>query len=292
MYGLPPIRFVSLISAGVPGAWQTGQMTVLSSGPQPLRVDIWSDIACPWCYVGKRRFETALADFTGRDFVEVVWHAFELDPSAPVEETRKMRDILGNKYGQSAAQAQGMLDNMTQTAAAEGLEYHFERLIPTNTFDAHRVIHLAAHAGQQDAMKERLMAAYFTEGQHVGHRDTLAKLAAEVGLDGAEVRAALDTDAGAAEVRQDQAQARAYGISGVPFFVLGGKYGVSGAQPAEVLRGALEQLWAELNPTPLTMLSPVAGAEAAEGCEDGSCAVPEKTVPERGGSERPMAEQA
>ncbi|THF68300.1 DsbA family oxidoreductase [Deinococcus sp. Arct2-2] len=261
-------------------------MTALPAASEPLRVDIWSDIACPWCYVGKRRFETALEGFAGRDAVEVVWHAFELDPSAPVEETRKMRDILGSKYGQGAAGAQAMLDNMTQTAAAEGLEYPFERLVPTNTFDAHRVIHLAAHEGKQDAMKERLLAAYFTEGKHVGSRDTLATLAAEVGLDGAAVRAALDTDAGAAEVRQDQTQARAYGISGVPFFVLGGKYGVSGAQPAEVLRGALEQLWGELNPAPLTMLSPVAGAGAAEGCEDGSCAVPEKTVPERTAAEQ------
>lgn len=241
------------------------------SAPGKLRVDIWSDIACPWCYIGKRRFETALQDFPQKDEVEVVWHSFELDPSAPTENPNSMRDGLARKYGRTPAQAQEMLDSMTGTAAVEGLEYHFENTRLTNTFLAHQLIHLAAEHGQQDAMKERLLLAYMSEGQNVGNLDTLAKLAQEVGLDGSEVRATLESGKYADDVRQDEAQAQALGISGVPFFVLGGKYGVSGAQGAEVLRGALDQVWAETHPAPLTLLG---SANEAEGCEDGQCAVP------------------
>ncbi|MBB6018607.1 DsbA family oxidoreductase [Deinococcus radiopugnans] len=241
------------------------------SAPDKLRVDIWSDIACPWCYVGKRRFEAALQDFGPRDQVEVVWHSFELDPSAPADNPNSMRDGLARKYGRTPAQAQEMLDSMTQTAAGEGLEYHFDKTRLTNTFLAHQLIHLAAEHGQQDAMKERLLRAYMSEGRNVGEVDTLVELAAEVGLDAAEVRTALEGGHYAQAVRQDEAQAQALGISGVPFFVLGGKYGVSGAQGAEVLRGALEQVWAETHPAPLTLLGT---ANDAEGCEDGQCAVP------------------
>lgn len=246
------------------------------SSPEKLRVDIWSDIACPWCYVGKRRFEAALAGFAQRDQVEVVWHSFELDPSGPARPGQAMRTILAHKYGRSEAQAQEMLDSMTATAAGEGLEYHFERLQPTNTLLAHQVIHLAAKKGLQDETKERLLRAFFVEGEFLGDPETLMRLAAEVGLDPAEVRAALESGEYAQAVRQDEAQAQALGISGVPFFVLGGKYGVSGAQPPEVLRGALEQLWAETHPAPLTLLS--TGAPA-EGCEGDGCAVPQRETP-------------
>lgn len=240
------------------------------SAPDRLRVDIWSDIACPWCYVGKRRFESALQGLAQRDQVEVVWHSFELDPQAPVASPLPMRDLLARKYGRSAEEAQGMLDHMTGVAAQEGLTYTFERTRPTNTFLAHQLIHHAARHGLQDAMKERLLSAYLSHGELISDPDTLARLAQEVGLDAAEARAALETGAHADAVRADEAQAHALGISGVPFFVLGGKYGVSGAQSAEVLRGALEQLWAETHPAPLLRLA----APPAEGCEDGSCAVP------------------
>ena len=241
------------------------------SVPGRLRVDIWSDIACPWCYVGKRRFEAALKTFPQRDQVEVVWHSFELDPGAPTSSSKSMRDILAGKYGRSPAQAQEMLDSMTRTAAGEGLDYHFERSQPTNTFLAHQLLHLAAERGRQDAMKERLLRAYMSDGQNVGDLETLVTLAQDVGLDAAEVRAVLESGQYAQDVRQDEAQAQALGISGVPFFVLGGKYGVSGAQGPEVLRGALEQVWAEAHPAPLTLLGT---ANEAEGCEDGQCAVP------------------
>ena len=234
--------------------------------PTRLRVEVWSDIACPWCYIGKRRLEAALAQFPEWAQVDVVWHSFELDPGASSDDGRSMAEILAGKYGRSRAEAQAMLDGMTATAAAEGLDYHFERARPTNTFLAHQLIHFAAAHGLQDAMKERLMRAHFSEGAHVGDPETLVGLAAEVGLD---VRAALREGTHAPAVRADEAQARAYGISGVPFFVLGGKYGVSGAQPAGVLLGALAQTWAET--APLRHVAP------AEGCEDGSCALPDLT---------------
>lgn len=248
-------------------------MTALTpSTPDRLRVDIWSDIACPWCYIGKRRFEAALAEFPHADAVEVVWHSFELDAAAPARNPLGMRDALARKYGRSASEAQAMMDHMTEVAAAEGLDYHFGAVQLANTFLAHQLIHFAAEHGQQDEMKERLLRAYFTEGAVMSDVDTLSRLAAEVGLDGRAARAALDSGQYAGAVRADEAQAQAFGISGVPFFVLGGKYGVSGAQSPEVLGSALSQLWAETHPAPLTMLG---AGTPADGCEDGACAVPE-----------------
>ncbi|WP_425146607.1 DsbA family oxidoreductase [Deinococcus sp.] len=244
-------------------------MTLLSPAAPAtrLQVDIWSDIACPWCYVGKRRFEQALAQFSQPGAVEVVWHSFQLDPAAPLHDNRSMRDILAGKYGRSAEQAQELLDGMTQTAAAEGLEYHFELAQPANTFQAHQLVHLAAAHGLQDAMKERLLRAHFSEGAQVGDPGTLLRLAAEVGLNEAEVSRALEEQTYAAAVQRDQAQARAYGIGGVPFFVFGGQYGVSGAQSPETLLAALERLWNERQPLQLV-------AAPAEGCTDESCALP------------------
>ena len=238
-----------------------------------ITVDIWSDIACPWCFIGTRRFEAALEQFPQAGQVDVVWHSFELDPNAPASNPVGMRDGLALKYGTDSAKAQGMLDTMTQTAAEEGLEYHFERTRLTNTFQAHQVIHLAAEHGLQGEMKERFLHAYMSEGAHLGDPEVLVALAAEVGLDGGEVRTALERQTYAAAVRQDEAQARAYGIQGVPFFVLGGKYGVSGAQSPETLLGALGQVWSEVAPQPAA-LQLIGADSAAEGCEDGSCAVP------------------
>jgi predicted DsbA family dithiol-disulfide isomerase len=250
----------------------------LSTLPTPMvlphvTVDIWSDIACPWCYIGKRRFEAALQSFSQAGQVDVVWHSFELDPAAPQASTTSTRDILAQKYNRTPAQAQEMLDSMTATAAQEGLEYHFETQQRANTFLAHQLLHLAAGHGVQDTMKERLLRAFFTEGMYLGDVDTLAALAAEVGLDATEVKAALEAQMYAQAVRKDEAQAQAYGISGVPFFVLGNKYGVSGAQPAEALLGALQQLWSEVAPQP-SALQLIGGVAGGEDCEDGSCAVP------------------
>ena len=202
-----------------------------------LRLDIWSDIACPWCYVGKRRLEAALATFDHAADVEIVWRAFELDPSAPAipEGGPGYADRLASKYRTSTAQAEGMLKKMTETAAVDGLEFRFDRIRPGNTFDAHQLIHFAHEQGVQDAMKERLLRAYMTEGQPIGDREVLVTLAGEAGLDPAAAREVLETGRYADDVRTDEALARELGISGVPFFVLGGRLGISGAQPADGL---------------------------------------------------------
>ncbi|WP_438000015.1 DsbA family oxidoreductase [Sorangium sp. So ce185] len=212
-----------------------------------LRVDVWSDIACPWCYVGKRRLEAALARFPHRDAVEVVWRAFELDPAAKrvLGAEVSYAERLARKYGASVAKAEAMIRQMTEVAAADGLDFHFEKVRPGNTFDAHRVLHLAAERGAQGAVKERLLRAYMTEGEAIGEPEVLARLAGEAGLDPVEVREALAGDAFAAEVRADEAEARAIGVTGVPFFAFGGRYGVSGAQPAEALLGVLQRTWDE-----------------------------------------------
>ena len=233
-----------------------------------MRVEIWSDVVCPWCYVGKRRFETALAAFPHRDEVEVVWRSFELDPTAPRERVGDYARLLADKYGFPVAQGQQMIDTMTATAAQDGLDLHFEIARVGNTFDAHRLLHLARDRGVQDAVKERLVHATFTEGEPIGDPEALVRLVAEAGLDADEARAVLAGDDYAAQVRADQAQARAYGITGVPFFVVDGTYGVSGAQPAEALGQVLATAWAQSRP--LAMVSPAGGAP---GCDDGSCAV-------------------
>jgi predicted DsbA family dithiol-disulfide isomerase len=214
-----------------------------------LRVDVWSDIACPWCYVGKRRLEAALARFPDRDAVEVVWRAFELDPAAPRERPTDVpyAERLAKKYGCSVKEADGMVARMTDVAATDGLDFHFERIRPGNTFDAHRVLHLALERGKQDAVKERFLLGYMTEGAPIGDAETLVRLAAEAGLDAEEVRATLAGDGNTREVRDDEDEARQLGISGVPFFVFAGKLAVSGAQPAELLLRALTQSWKELD---------------------------------------------
>ncbi|HUQ45577.1 MAG TPA: DsbA family oxidoreductase [Gemmatimonadaceae bacterium] len=210
-----------------------------------MKVEIWSDIACPWCYVGKRRFEAALREFEHADHVEVVWRSFELDPNAPRTHAESQDELLAKKYGMSLERAREMNARMTGEAAKEGLEFHFERVKVGNTFDAHRLVHLAAASGKADAMKERLMRAYLTDGDALGETETLRRLGAEVGLDAARVEELLASDAFAADVRADEARARAFGISGVPFFAIDERYGVSGAQTPEVLLGAMRQAYEE-----------------------------------------------
>ncbi len=213
-----------------------------------MHVEIWSDIACPWCYVGKRRFEAALAAFEHRDDVEVTWRSFELDPEAPAERPRSGAEHLAEKYGTSLEQAQAMNDRMTEVAAGEGLEFHFERARGGNTFDAHRLVHLAAEHGKQDAMKERLMRAYLTEGELMSDPDALARLAGEVGLPETDVRELLAGDRFAAAVRDDERTGAALGIRGVPFFVVDRQFGASGAQPPEALGELLRHAWEARSP--------------------------------------------
>ena len=240
-----------------------------------MKVEIWSDVVCPWCNIGKRRFEAALAEFPHRDQVEVEWKAFELDPtadSAPAGEPAGEGEYatrLAAKYGTDVASAQGMVDSMTATATTVGLDFHFETAVRANTVAAHQVIHLAGLRGVQDAVKERLLRAYFTEGEAVGDTETLVRLATEAGLDADEVRAVLDEGRYVRAVRADEAEAQALGIRGVPFFVVDRKYGVSGAQPAEVLRQVLDKAWGERAP-----LIPVVGGDDATVCGPDGCAVP------------------
>ena len=206
-----------------------------------MNVEIWSDIACPWCYVGKRRFEAALERFEHRERVTVTWRSFELDPSAPRERPENGAEHLASKYGTSVEQARAMERQMTETAAGEGLEFNFDRLRLGNTIDAHRIVHLAAAHGLQDAMEERLMRAYLTEGRLIADHEVLQALAAEVGLPEGEVREVLLTERYAEEVRADERTAASLGVRGVPFFVVDRKIAASGAQPPEVLVQLLEQ---------------------------------------------------
>lgn len=246
-----------------------------------MTVEIWSDVVCPWCYIGKRRFESALAQFAHRDEVELVWRSFELDPTAApsAPEGGRYVELLAGKYGVPVEQAQGMLDTMTATAAQEGLDFHFELARPGNTFDAHRLLHLAREHGVQDALKERLDHGTFTEGSPASDHAALRAHAIEVGLPADEVDDVLATTRYADAVRADEEQARAYGINGVPFFVVDGRYGISGAQPADVVRQALERAWQDHSP--LTVLAGAGSADAAGAgsadaagaCEGDSCTV-------------------
>ena len=210
-----------------------------------LRVEVWSDVACPWCYVGKRRLETAISRMPSPADVEVVWRSFELDRDAP--RVRRVRtsyvERLARKYRTTTGQAEAMVERLTTLGAAEGIAFDLERVRPGNTFDAHRVLHLAREEGVQAAVGERLMRAYFTEGEAIGDRKTLARLAADVGLDPAEVRRVLAGRKYAGAVRADEAEARRLGIHAVPFYGMGEEYGVTGAHPVEVLQDALLQAW-------------------------------------------------
>lgn len=231
-----------------------------------LTIDVWSDVVCPWCAIGKRRLDAALAKFPHRDSVRVAWRAFELDPSAPRLQEGDNAARLGRKYGRTRDQAEAMIRNVEQTAAQDGLEFDLLEARSGNTFDAHRLLKLAAERGVQGAVKERFFRGYMAEKEAIGDPDTLVRLASEAGLDAEEVRAVLASDRYAKEVREEEATARSLGINGVPFFVLGGRLAVSGAQPADVMLGALQQAW--------EALPAIDAADVAEGatCGPEGCA--------------------
>jgi predicted DsbA family dithiol-disulfide isomerase len=213
-----------------------------------VNIEIWSDIACPWCYIGKRRFEAALEQFEHRDDVTVTWRSFELDPAAPPERTGDRAEHLAKKYGMTVEQARAAEQRLTDAAAGEGLPFRFDIARGGNTFDGHRLVHLAETHGLQDEMKERLLRAYFTEGELMSDRDTLVRLAGEVGLDEHEVRELLAGDRYADEVRADERTAGELGVSAVPTFVIDRQLGASGAQPPEALLDLLRQGWAQRSP--------------------------------------------
>lgn len=211
-------------------------------------VETWSDIACPWCYVGKRRFEAALREFEHRDDVRVTWRSFELDPSAPRERTGDRAGRLAEKYGMTLEQARAAERQLTDAAAGEGLEFRFDIARSGLTFDGHRVIHLAAEHDLQDSMKERLLRAYFTAGELVGDHGTLVRLAVEVGVPEDELRARVSSDRFADAVREDELTAQRLGITAVPTFVIDRAMGASGAHPPEQLLDLLRRGWTSRQP--------------------------------------------
>lgn len=208
-----------------------------------MKVEIWSDVACPWCYVGKRRFEAALSGFEHRDEVEVTWRSFELDPGAPPERDVDLATHLAQKFGTSREEAVAMQQRVVDIGAGEGIGFRPDIARSGNTFDAHRLLHLAAEHGRQGELKERLMSAYHVEGEPIGDPATLERLAIEAGLPGNEVRELLAGERFGAEVRDDERTAASFGISGVPFFVVDRTLGASGAQSRETFATLLERGW-------------------------------------------------
>lgn len=211
-----------------------------------MNVEIWSDVVCPWCYIGKRRFEAALEKFEHGEEVDVAFRSFELDPHAPAREEVPLEQLLASKYGMSLEDARAANVRITSLAAEAGLEYHLDRVKRGNSFDAHRIIHLADQHGLQSAMKERLMRAYFTEGEAIGEIDVLERLAGEVGLDPEEAHRVLSSGEFADSVHAEEQDAGELGISGVPFFVIERRWGISGAQPTEVFLRALGESWEQI----------------------------------------------
>ena len=239
-----------------------------------VNIEIWSDIVCPWCYIGKRRFEEALRHFAHREDVTVIWRSFELDPHAPPVRPGDLATNLGRKYGLDRAGALRAIEHMTAQAAGEGLSYDLEHARGGNTFDAHRLLHLAAERGIQDQVKEAFLAAYHVEGVAIGDRAALAGVAVDAGLAAADVDAVLTGDAFAEAVRADEDEAGELGIGGVPFFVIDRRFAVSGAQPADVILSALDRAWQKAHPLRFVGSTPPAdGSPTPEGCADGSCAV-------------------
>lgn len=221
-----------------------------------MKVDIWSDIRCPFCYIGKRKFETALAQFPQKDKVEVEWHSFELDPGLKTKPGFTVHDYLAQRKGISREKSVQLHHQLTETATQVGLTYNFDQAVIANSFDAHRLVQLAKLNGLGDEAEERLFKAYYTEGKDISDHLTLIILGDEIGLNGKLVKQMLDSDALADEVRYDERQAQELGINGVPFFVINDRYGVSGAQQPEVFLQTLEKAWQEYekeNPETITV---------------------------------------
>ncbi len=219
--------------------------------PQPIKIDVWSDIACPWCYIGKRRLEAGIAAYaqeSGALPVEVEYHSFQLAPDTPVDFDGSVADFLVRQKAVPEAHVRSLLDRVTQIAAGEGLRYDFGAVRHTNTGKAHQLLHYAKARGLQLEAKERLMRAYFVEGRHIGRAEDLAALASDIGLDAGDVLRSLGEDEYLAAVRADAQTAREYGIRGVPFFVIDGRYGMSGAQQAEAFAEALIEAAADREP--------------------------------------------
>ena len=229
-----------------------------------VNVDIWSDIACPWCFIGKRRFEKALAEFPHKDDVTVTWHSFQLDPSLPEHYDGTELEYLSQRKGMPADRVAQMFEQVTQVAAGEGLAYDFSTIVVANSFSAHELLHLAKARGTEgaaDAVKEALLSAHFEQGKDIGSREVLVEVGAAAGLAEADIAAALDAGTYRDAVHADIREAQMLGIQGVPFFVFDRKYGVSGAQPSELFAQALDTAWRESNPLVMVNASADAGED-------------------------------
>ncbi len=239
--------------------------------PRTVTVEVWSDVACPWCWIGKRRFATALRAFAHRDHVEVVWRSYQLSPETPTGPGRPEVDALVEAKGLPRDRVEEMFARVAAVGAADGLHYDFATTLAFNTFDAHRLLHLAREAGGPplaDVTMEALFSAHFEQGEDLGTTGALVAIARQAGFaahgwDDARVTAALEGGTAADAVREDLATARSLGVTGVPFFVVDRRYAVSGAQPAEVFSQLLDAGWREANP--------LAAAPTGDVCTDGSC---------------------
>lgn len=241
-----------------------------------MKIEVWSDFVCPFCYIGKRRLEEALNQFLHKDQVEIEFKSFELDQNAPENSGKSIHEVLATKYGMSVEEAKNANAGVGQQAASVGLTFNFDNMKPTNTFDAHRLAKFAKSHDKEREMTEKLLYGYFTESKHLGDYEVLADIAEAVGLDRTETLKVLnDKNTYANDVRIDEGIAQQYGISGVPYFVINQKYAISGAQPTETFLGALQQVWKE--EFPKTILQDLSTESADDtSCIDGNCAVPGK----------------
>ena len=239
-----------------------------------MKIEVWSDYVCPFCYIGKRRLELALDQFPYKDQVEVEFKSFELDPNSPKNMGQNIHEVLAQKYGMSVEKAKEANQGVGQQAATVGLTFNFDEMKPTNTFDAHRLAKYAKTQGKEAVLSEKLLHAYFTESKHIGEFETLADIAESAGLERQEVLNILnDKNKFAIDVRQDESLAQQYGVRGVPYFVINQKYAISGAQPSETFMGALQKVWEEESPRPVLQdLS----TEDDVSCADGNCVIPDK----------------
>ena len=273
LFGLMAVFAISLVAFALPGD-KNHQKEELNSVNKEMmenkmKIEIWSDVMCPFCYIGKRNFETALEQFADKDHIEVLWKSYLLDSSIPEVPTENYQDYLIKRKGMSAEQVKGMLGKVTQSAKQAGLEYNFDKAVMVNSLSAHKLIQLAKTKGLGDEAEERLFLAFFTEGKNIADLATLTQLGKEIGLNEAEVKTAFTDEKYASLVKQDIEEGRQVGVQGVPFFVLDRKYAVSGAQPSEAFLENLEVAfaeWRKLNPE--TKLKVTQGQSCAP---DGTC---------------------
>lgn len=237
---------ILLVLLGVGKMAGTQQLKEPVKPAKKMRVEIWSDVMCPFCYIGKRKFETALQQFEHKDNVEVIWKSFQLQPDMVTDPSKNTIEHLAQSKGWTMEHAREMTSYVVNMAKEVGLNYNFDKAIVANSFDAHRVVQYAKTKGKGDAMEEQLFKAYFIDGKNTADHATLTALAKEIGLDETEVKQILETDAFADKVQEDIYQSRQIGVTGVPFFVLNDKYAVSGAQTSEMFLGALKQAYSEI----------------------------------------------